>query len=140
MPLDKGQTGDGRRRSHSGIVLLLNACACLWKSQVQKSVSVSTCESELIALSQTTQEVIYVRRLLQFLGFTQAHATVIYEDNTAAEAIAVSDLTTKRSRFIDTRHFFCKEIQNFLPITYSVIEKWKTFTVSFLETFPLPEH
>ena len=106
---DKGQTGDGRRRSHSGIVLLLNACACLWKSQVQKSVSVSTCESELIALSQTTQEVIYLRRLLQFLGFTQTQPTVIFEDNTAAEAIAMSDLTTERSRFIDTRHFFCKE-------------------------------
>ena len=50
-----------------------------------------------------------MRRLLQFLGFTQAHATVIYEDNTAAEAIAMSDLSTKRSRFIDTRHFYCKE-------------------------------
>ena len=36
---DKGQTGDGRRRSQSGIVILMNAVAVLWKSTAQKSVA-----------------------------------------------------------------------------------------------------
>ena len=108
---DKGQTGSGRRRSQSGIVILLCGCLIHWKSVGQKTVALSTAEAELIALSATAQEVIYFRRTLHFLGWEQQHATPVMEDNTAAEAICSSEIATKRSRFIDVRYHYCRQMQ-----------------------------
>ena len=63
----------------------------------------STAESEYVALSGCVQEIIWVRRVLSFLGFEQDQPTVVYEDNEAAMALANNSCMTKRARFIDVR-------------------------------------
>ena len=111
---DKGQTGtsdSNRRRSQTGIVILLCGCLIHWRSVGQKTVALSTCESELIALTSCCQEVVFFRRTLEFLGFKQREPTAVAEDNTAAEAICSSQIATKRSRFIDVRYHYCRQMQ-----------------------------
>ena len=49
--------------------------------------------------------------MLHFLGWEQQDATPVMEDNTAAEAICSSEIATKRSRFIDVRYHFCRQMQ-----------------------------
>ena len=76
----------------------------------QKSVCLSTAESEYVALSGCVQEVIWVRRVLSFLGFEQDQPTVVYEDNEAAMALANNSCMTKRARFIDVRFHYVREM------------------------------
>ena len=97
-----------RRRCQSGIAVVVNGTVASWKSQAQKSVALSTAEAGMIALSQAAQEVIFVKRFLSFLGFSQDDPVTIFEDNTAAESMANSDFGTKKSRFIDVRHQYCQ--------------------------------
>lgn len=52
------------RRSTTGVVLLLNGGAVSWKSKKQKTVSLSTTESEYVAAATAAKEVVWVRRLL----------------------------------------------------------------------------
>ena len=111
---DKGQTGKSgsdRRRSQTGIVILLCGCLIHWRSVGQKTVALSTCESALIAFTSCCQKVVFFRRTLEFLGFKQGEPTAVAEDNTAAEAICSSQIATKRSRFIDVRYHYCRQMQ-----------------------------
>ena len=63
---DTNWAGDhADRRSTSGYVFQLANGAITWASRKQNSVALSTCEAEYMALSVTTQEVIWLRRLLE---------------------------------------------------------------------------
>ena len=56
------------RHSTSGFVCLLSGEAISWLSKKQASVALSTAEAEYIALCATTQEVVWLRRLLAEVG------------------------------------------------------------------------
>ena len=77
------------RRSTSGNVFLLANGPVSWFSKKQATVSMSTAESEYVALSQAAQEAVWLRRLLEEIGMdlTQ-NPTLIQEDNQGAIAIA----------------------------------------------------
>ena len=53
-----------------------------------------------------------MRRMLQFLGFGISEPTTIFEDNEAAQALANNDTMTKKSRFVDTRFHYTREMVN----------------------------
>ena len=69
------------RRSTSGYVLVLNGAAVAWKSKRQSVVALSSAEAEFVAASAMVQEVNYIRRFLENLGFPQKLPAVVYEDN-----------------------------------------------------------
>ena len=60
---------------------MLNGAARAWKSKRQSVVAMSSAEAEFVAASSLVQEVIYIRRLLENLGFPQLEPTAILEDN-----------------------------------------------------------
>jgi len=62
------------RRSHTGYVLMLNGAAISWRSKRQATVSLSSGESEFIAVSQCGQEVVYLGEILK--EFAQLHANI----------------------------------------------------------------
>ena len=99
-----------RRRSQSGCCILLGGSTVVYYSRGQKNVALSTAESEYVALSGCVQEVIWVRRMLSFLGFGVNEPTVIKEDNEAAQALAMNENMTKRSRFVDVRFHYVREM------------------------------
>ena len=65
------------RRSTSGYIFQLANGAITWASRKQNLVALSTCEAEYMALSVTTQEVIWLRRLLEEM---RCEPTTIWED------------------------------------------------------------
>ena len=107
---DQGKTGTGRRRSQSGCAIMMGGSLISYHSRGQKNVTLSTAESEYVALSGCVQEVIWTRRVLSFLGFPVVEPTIVYEDNEAAEALACNEIMTKRSRFIDARFHYVREM------------------------------
>ena len=49
------------RRSHGGFIVFNNGGAISWKSGLQKMVTLSSCESEYVALCAATMEICYLR-------------------------------------------------------------------------------
>ena len=52
------------------------------QSKMQKTVSLSTAEAEYYSASEMAIEVLYIRSLLENMGFVQAPDSPVYEDNT----------------------------------------------------------
>ena len=82
---DANWAGDvDSRRSTSGYVFKITNCTVSWCSRKQASVAKSTTEAEYVALSQATQDAIWMRRLLSDIGCKDGEPTTIYEDNQGA--------------------------------------------------------
>jgi transposase InsO family protein len=97
------------RRSTSGFVFMLAGGPITWSSKKQPTVALSTMEAEYMALSHATREVIWLRNVLNGLGFTQEHPNQLYTDNQGAIDFANGHSIHARSKHIDIRHHFVRE-------------------------------
>ena len=69
----------------------------------------SSAESEFIALTYCTQEVMWVMDILAELGFELGKATIIKEDNQACIAIANNPVHKGRTKHLGRRIAFVRE-------------------------------
>jgi hypothetical protein len=97
------------RRSRSGYACKVNGTAVVWQSARQKCVSLSSCESEYIALCTCAKQVVWMRRLLSELRLDQKNATVIYCDNDAARQLTENPVHHERTKHIDTQYHYVRE-------------------------------
>ena len=97
------------RRSTSGYCFLLAGGVISWGSKKQQSVALSSTESEYMALAKATAEAIWLRRLLQELGFPQTNPTPIYSDSQSAIALTHNPKYHSRSKHIDTQYHFTRD-------------------------------
>ncbi len=95
------------RRSHEGYINFVNDGTVSWKNGLQCIVTLSSCESEYIALCSEVCEVRYLRSLLHLLGFKQCDSTVIWEDNRSTIFIAENECSSVgRDKHIDIHYKF----------------------------------
>jgi Reverse transcriptase (RNA-dependent DNA polymerase)/Integrase core domain len=97
------------RKSVSGCLVKIGVNTVMWKSKKQKTVALSTTESEYMALVETAKEVLWLRQLLEEMGYIQTEATTIYDDNIGCIQLAKNEVTLARSKHIDIRHHFVRE-------------------------------
>jgi hypothetical protein len=64
------------RRSTSGNLCLYNRSPILWRSKLQKTTALSTAEAEYHSASTAATEVLYLRNLLERMGFAQPEPTL----------------------------------------------------------------
>lgn len=82
-----------------------------WKSRKQRTVALSSCESEYMALSEASRETMYLQHLeLEITGF--CNKVVLYSDSQSALKLANNHQSHKRSKHIDVRYNFIREIIN----------------------------
>lgn len=106
---DSDHAGDlGDRKSTSGFVFMLSGCAISWKSQEQKTVSISSTEAEYVSLSQATQEAIWLKELMAELGFKQDQI-LMCGDNISKMHIVKNLNSHNRSKHIDVRYHFIRD-------------------------------
>lgn len=98
------------RKSNTGYLFLLGHASVCWASRKQTSVSLSSMEAEFIALSEASRELVWLRRLLCDMGENQSDPTIIFEDNQACINFAEEERQSRRSKHIDTRKFFTKDL------------------------------
>ena len=102
------------RRSHTGYVIMMNGGPISWKSVKQKSVSLSTAESEWYAASEAGRELLYLRiscdRMMREFGFPQLRPMHLYEDSRAVIVRAENPSNRKGARHIDTREHFVDQL------------------------------
>ena len=63
-------TDPDSRRSITGYTVTLNRAAIAFKSIQQKTVTLSSCEAELMSVVTCAQEMIFVKNILESVGFT----------------------------------------------------------------------
>ncbi|TPX65937.1 hypothetical protein SpCBS45565_g04800 [Spizellomyces sp. 'palustris'] len=61
-----------------------------------------------MALAHTTREAIWLRNLLDELGYEQ-RATTIYEDNQPCIALGKNPVNYQQTKHIDVRHHFSRD-------------------------------
>ncbi|KAE9296544.1 hypothetical protein PF008_g23972 [Phytophthora fragariae] len=109
------------RRSVSGMLLKLCGAPVVWRSTFQKTVALSSIEAEYTAMSDCVKECAWMRRLLKDSGDEQVGATVIYEDNQGAMALAKNVGYQGRTKHIDIRYHFIREkvVSNEVELEYA---------------------
>jgi hypothetical protein len=126
------------RKSTTGYVLMLNGAAISWKSKRQNVVALSSAEAEFMAASLLVQEVMYIRKLLEKLGFLQSGPTPIFEDNRTCIAWSEGSVGgSDRAKHIDLRCHFVHEAVKSGILTLRVVNS--SDNVADLLTKPLPE-
>ena len=99
------------RRSTSGNLILYNRSPVLWRSKMQKTTALSTAEAEYYSASTAATEVIYLRHLLENMGFAQTTPTPVFEDNTACIEWGNNVIGGReRAKHIDIRKHFAHEV------------------------------
>jgi hypothetical protein len=96
--------------STSGWVVLFGNAAVSWGSHKQKSVALSTCEAEIIALSEATKDVVYMRKLLSGLGAGSKDPTDLSTDSKSARDVAYNPEHHNRMKHVLRRHFFVRDM------------------------------
>jgi len=98
------------RKSTTGYAFLLCGAAISWKTKLQPSVALSTCEAELMALSEAGREAIWLRCMSDELAQRFASDPVpINEDNQAARLLVQDRRFSERTKHVALRHFFVRE-------------------------------
>ena len=78
---------------------------------MQKTTALSTAEAEYYSASTAAAEVLYLRYLLQVLGFAQQKPTPIYEDNFACIEWGNNVIRGReRAKHIEIRKHFAHEV------------------------------
>ena len=117
--VDDGLTGfadsdwgnSSSRRSTSGNLCLYNRSPILWRSKMQKTTALSTAEAEYYSASTAATEILYLRNLLESMGFNQHAPTPVYEDNTACIEWGNNVIGGReRAKHIDIRKHFAHEV------------------------------
>lgn len=99
------------RRSVSGALVFVATMLVVWISRTQKCVSQSTSEAEYLAMGDGVKEALFVNGMLKFLRpSVQLGKIEVLEDNTGATALAENPLSSCRSKHIDVRHHFLRNL------------------------------
>ncbi|GJW67084.1 retrovirus-related pol polyprotein from transposon TNT 1-94 [Tanacetum coccineum] len=124
------------RRSTYGCMQLLRDRLVNWSSKRQKSATISSMESEYIALSACCAQVLWMRlQLTDYgLGFNKYP---MYCDNKSAIALCCNNVQHSRSKHIDIRfHFIKEQVENGVVELYFVNTEYQ---LADIFTKPLAE-
>ncbi|KXJ83064.1 hypothetical protein RP20_CCG009773 [Aedes albopictus] len=98
------------RRSVTGYVFKVFGCTTAWGTRKQQSVSLSSTEAELVALSTAVCEGMWFKRLMEELGYTMQGAVPYYEDNQSTIKVVCEPKARSRLKHIDVRHQFVGDL------------------------------
>ena len=99
------------RHSTSGYVFTMSKAAISWSSKKQPTIALSSCESEIMAASEAAKEAIYLDRFIAELGFKSSSNPIhLSLDNKAAIDSSYNPENHARTKHIDRRHYFIREL------------------------------
>ncbi|GJS81358.1 retrovirus-related pol polyprotein from transposon TNT 1-94 [Tanacetum coccineum] len=106
-----------------------------WSSKKKKSITISSTETEYIALSGCCAQILWMRSQLTDYGF-QLKKIPLYCDNKSAIALCCNNVQHSRAKHIDVRYHFIKEqVENGIVELYFVRTKYQ---LADIFTKPLP--
>jgi len=97
------------RRSTSGYFIKLAGGLISWTTKAQKTVALSSTEAEYMALSDCSCQVVWMHTLMGELGYS-LKPIPICGDNQGSIFIASNPVTERRSKHIDIRYHYVREV------------------------------
>ena len=94
-----------------------------YKSKYQATVALSSTEAEFTAAAEAGKTILYLRSVLQELGFPQYQPTTLFIDNQGALFMANAKQPTRQTRFMDTKAF---AIQDWIREEQMILRPIKT--------------
>ncbi|KAG8479822.1 hypothetical protein CXB51_029312 [Gossypium anomalum] len=108
--VDSDFAGDlDKRRSTTGYLFTLAKAPVSWKSTLQSTVAISTTEAEYMAVTKAVKDAIWLNGLLEDLGVVQSHIS-LYCDSQSAIHLAKNQVYHSRTKHIDVRYHFVREV------------------------------
>jgi hypothetical protein len=96
-------------KSTTGYIILYNGGAIHWKTQLQRHVSLSSTESEVIAMCTLSKELAYIHRMMKELDIVTEESAIMRYDNTSAGKIVMSEKVTERTRHLRAQEAYIRE-------------------------------
>ena len=110
---DSDWAGDkDNRKSVSGLILFVLGVPVMWRSKQQKTVALSSTEAEFIAASEAIKEVVFVIQVLVSIGIAVETPVVVRVDNMGAVFMSENQSSASRTRHIDTRWHYTRDLVN----------------------------
>jgi hypothetical protein len=97
------------RRSTGGTCMRLAGGPICWKGKLWPTVAHSSTEAEYYEADDAGRMCLYIRSILWDLGIPQEAATILYEDNDGATAMANAGKPTSRTRHVDIKFYAIQE-------------------------------
>ena len=97
------------RKSTLGGCFYVDTNLVSWMSKKQNSISLSTTEAEYIIAGSCCTKLLWMQKLLHDYGIRQEHLT-IFCDNTSAINIFKNPIQYSRTKHIEIRHHFIREL------------------------------
>ena len=97
------------RRSISGYCFYFLNSLVSWSAVKQKSVSLSSTESEYYAMTHAMKEALWIRLFLTIHQFPVPHPFPLLCDNQSAITLVQSEAISSRSKHIDVRYHFIRD-------------------------------
>jgi hypothetical protein len=113
-----GNANDRKSTSGGGFYVGNNLVA--WMSKKQASISLSTAEAEYIAVGSCCTQLLWMKTLLGDYGFSQ-DTMIINCDNTSAINISKNPVQHSRTKHIDIRHHFLRDLVESEVVSLSFI-------------------
>ncbi|MGA0059339.1 MAG: reverse transcriptase domain-containing protein [Planctomycetota bacterium] len=122
--------------STSGWTVLWQSAALAWGSTKQKAIALSSCEAELMALSEATKDVVYFRKLVSGLGAAEGRPTALSTDSQSARDVSYNPEHHSRMKHVQRRHFYVRDMVEALEIEVPFVRTDDNLADFF--TKPLP--
>ena len=101
------------RKSTSGNLTMLGESPIAWSCSLQRCVSTSTAEAELVSACAQAKDLVWIRSLLASMNvqwLSEPEPTILFEDNTAAiSMIKNTGGDQKRAKHIDIRYHYTRQ-------------------------------
>jgi hypothetical protein len=98
------------RHSTYGYCIYYNQNCISWSSKKMDSVALSTCEAEFVSVVKLVQEAIYFQQLINELFPNSIQHFKSYCDNKSAISLANNSTDHGRSKHIDIKYHFIREL------------------------------
>jgi hypothetical protein len=97
------------RRSSQGYTFNLGSGSISWRATKSPAVALSTCEAELYAGTSAAQEAVWLTGLMRELGQCN-NVPTLWCDNQSTVAMTKDPIFSARSKHIEARYFFIREL------------------------------
>ena len=131
-------TNPETRKSVSGMEVTLNGAPVVMRSVGQKIIALSVTEAELIAMAQVVQEMLYVMRILESMQLKVKKPMLVESDNKGAIDLCNSWTVGGRTKHIDTRYYFLRELKEEGILEFGWISGKINSTDLFTKNLPNP--
>ncbi|KAH9752684.1 hypothetical protein KPL71_014795 [Citrus sinensis] len=134
--VDSDYAGDlDNRRSLTGFLFTLNNCTISWKASLQSVVALSTTEAEYTAAVEAFKEAIWLRGMINELGYQQTSIPILC-DSQSAISLSKNQVHHEKTKHIDIKlHFIRLEVSKG---TVKLVKVHTTNNVADMLTKPVP--